>query len=164
MGSPNVAPSALNQNFTRQARINRDESRLTFRGESLSLTVDIDNPILALTSRQKDANLVLAGLAGTLKTVEVHCREARQKDPNYEPVYEVENHIRKDLRDFSSNLFVQIQSNRTSSRRFHDREVIVHIVMPDGCSEEHRFHLSGGIDYVMDTNSETKIFHYLIRD
>jgi hypothetical protein len=62
--------------------------------------------------------------------------------------------------DLPFGLSLHVQNNRTSSRRFHDREVAIHVVTPDGCEVEHRYHLSGGIDYLMDVNSESKVFHY----
>jgi hypothetical protein len=104
----------------------------------------------------------IVGLASSMKHLEIHCREAHSKQPNYEPAYEMENKIRELFRNSSFNLSLQVQSNRTSSRRFHDREVVVHVVNPDGCTVEHRYHLSGGIDYLMDVNSESKIFHYTL--
>lgn len=104
----------------------------------------------------------IIGLAKTVKCVEVHCREPREKDANYEPAYELENRLKEQFSDLACELLLQVQSNRTSPRRFHDREVGIHVIGQDGQTLEHRYHLSGGIDYLMDINSESKVFRYVV--
>lgn len=47
------------------------------------------------------------------------------------------------------------------SKFFHDRSIIVSLITPSGEELKHRFDLSGGIDYILDSAKENKIYHYL---
>jgi hypothetical protein len=49
-----------------------------------------------------------------------------------------------------------------TARTFHDREIDVLAVSRDGCDVLHRYFLTGGIDYLMDKRSATKVFSIVI--
>lgn len=60
------------------------------------------------------------------------------------------------------NRDVRVVPLRGAAKSFHDRQIDVLTVSNDGCDELHRFFLTGGIDYLMDENAETKVFHIQI--
>jgi hypothetical protein len=45
------------------------------------------------------------------------------------------------------------------NRTFHDRELTFDAVDHSGCSAVHRYFLTGGIDYLLDERSDTRVFH-----
>jgi hypothetical protein len=46
-----------------------------------------------------------------------------------------------------------------NSRAFHDHEVDIVTVNAEGVDEKHRFFLTGGVEYLMNTHAETRIFY-----
>ena len=57
---------------------------------------------------------------------------------------------------------VQVSPIKGSARTFHDREIDVLTVSKDGCDVLHRYFLTGGIDYLMDLRTATKVFSIVI--
>ena len=45
------------------------------------------------------------------------------------------------------------------NRTFHDRELSFDCADASGCEVTHRYFLTGGIDYLIDERSDTKVFH-----
>lgn len=45
------------------------------------------------------------------------------------------------------------------NRAFHDRELTFEVVDKNGCGATHRYFLTGGIDYLLDARSDTRVFH-----
>ena len=45
------------------------------------------------------------------------------------------------------------------NRTFHDREMSFETVDQSGCDSIHCYFLTGGIDYLLDQGSDTKVFH-----
>lgn len=45
------------------------------------------------------------------------------------------------------------------NRTFHDREMTFEAVDNEGCSSTHRYFLTGGVDYLLDESSQTRVFH-----
>ena len=45
------------------------------------------------------------------------------------------------------------------SRAFHDRELTFETADAAGCDATHRYFLTGGVDYLLDERSDTKVFH-----
>ena len=45
------------------------------------------------------------------------------------------------------------------NRAFHDRELSFDCADASGCDVTHRYFLTGGIDYLLDDRSDTKVFH-----
>lgn len=62
------------------------------------------------------------------------------------------------------NRDVRVVALKGSAKSFHDRQIDVLTVSNEGCDEFHRFFLTGGIDYLMDENAETKVFHIQIAE
>src|SRR5690606_35199421 len=45
------------------------------------------------------------------------------------------------------------------NRTFPDRELTFDVVGKSGCGATHRYFLTGGIDYLLDVRSDTRVFH-----
>ncbi|QDQ29080.1 hypothetical protein FNU76_23520 [Chitinimonas arctica] len=102
----------------------------------------------------------ISALAKHIEHVAIHCKEYRDKDGDVEFHLDVERHlddILASLRLLSSD--VKVRRLKESGRTFHDRTVDATIIADDGCETLHRFFLTGGIDYLMDERSETRIFY-----
>jgi hypothetical protein len=48
------------------------------------------------------------------------------------------------------------------NRTFHDRELSFEAVDESGCGDTHRYFLTGGIDYLLDERSDTRVFHSVV--
>ena len=88
------------------------------------------------------------------------CKESRDRDGYVEFYLDVEKRLDELLRDKGfPNRDVRVVPLKGATKTFHDRQIDVLAVSADGCDELHRFFLTGGIDYLMDENAETKVFH-----
>lgn len=101
------------------------------------------------------------GTAACVERLVVHGRELRTKDPNYRPRHLAARELTDALRRIYSgrNLLVHVQEFQ-KSRHFHDRTIDIALVDSDGCEIAYRYDLTGGIDFLLDANRETKLFCY----
>ena len=60
------------------------------------------------------------------------------------------------------NRTIDVIQLKGSGKSFHDREIDITTVSEDGCEEKHRYFLTGGIDFLMDERSETRVFYLRI--
>lgn len=103
----------------------------------------------------------LLKLPKTTESVEIHCREDKPGE-HYEHRFHVMHHIEDMVAALGiANPSVLVQENSMPVRNFHDREVDIQVVNGDGTSLLHRYFLTGGIDYLLDSRSATKVFHYV---
>jgi hypothetical protein len=106
-----------------------------------------------------------AHLSG-IDRVDVYCSETkeRQRDGSdyvmnrLEVAYQVE-HVLTELDIQRGEAFVKELGR---NRSFHDRELTFDTVDKDGCGATHRYFLTGGIDYLLDERSETRVFHAVV--
>jgi len=106
---------------------------------------------------------IIASLAGNIKNLTVHCREQNFKDLRYMAPYKVKELLNGAFVEAFPSLKPVIHvHNFKTSRVFHDRTLDFHVIDADGCSVTHRYDLSGGIDFLMDRKSATKIYRYQI--
>lgn len=99
-------------------------------------------------------------LVPSIDRFEIVCKELRERDGYIECYLDVERRVDGLLRDKGfPNRDVRVVPLRGAAKGFHDRQIDVLTVSGDGCDELHRFFLTGGIDYLMDENAETKVFH-----
>jgi hypothetical protein len=98
--------------------------------------------------------------SSALESVHVYCAESRDRDG----YVEYRDDVARKLEDLiieeqgipSVEAFVkELGRNRT----FHDRELSFDCADASGCEVTHRYFLTGGIDYLLDERSETKVFH-----
>lgn len=113
--------------------------------------------------RLKQLLLFLKSHVVELERADVYCSEVkeRQRDGTdyvanrFEVAYQVER-ILGEAGIAKGEAFVkELGRNRT----FHDRELTFDAVEANGCGSIHRYFLTGGIDYMLDECSDTRVFH-----
>jgi len=105
----------------------------------------------------------LTKILGTVDHLTIQCRETRDKDGHVEFYLDVERHVDDLVKSIGfENRDVQVRPIKGSARTFHDREIDVLTVSRDGCEVLHRYFLTGGIDYLMETRAATKVFSIVI--
>lgn len=109
--------------------------------------------------RIQDLLKFVQGHAAALDSVHVYCSEVRDKDGDVEHRYDVSRKLElllDGLGIMSGEVFVkEVGRNRT----FHDRELCFETADATGCDVIHRYFLTGGVDYLLDGRSDTKVFH-----
>ncbi|MFA4970866.1 MAG: DUF1998 domain-containing protein, partial [Sulfuritalea sp.] len=101
----------------------------------------------------------LKSLVGEIQHTAIHCKESRDKDGNIEFYLDVERHVDDILVSLGlENRDVDVHPLKGSGRTFHDREIDITTVTGDGCDITYRYFLTGGIDYLMDERSATRVF------
>jgi hypothetical protein len=110
-------------------------------------------------SKLKSFLAELGGLASQVEHVSVHCKEVKDRDGDVEFYLDMEREVESLLQELGivSNSVV-VSQLRGSGRRFHDREIDIVTVSEDGIDKRHRYFLTGGIDYLMDRGTETRVF------
>lgn len=94
-----------------------------------------------------------------IKNIRIYCREQNYKNPHYEYPSKVCDNILKALGNVDSEKEVRVL-DYAASRDFHDRMIQVQVVNDDGETSQHIYDLSGGIDFLIDQNCETKICYF----
>jgi hypothetical protein len=97
---------------------------------------------------------------------EIYCSETkeRQRDGtdyvmnHYEVAYQLERVLSEVGIQAGEAKVKELGRNRT----FHDRELTFEAVDSKGCSATHRYFLTGGIDYLLDERSDTRVFHAVV--
>lgn len=104
--------------------------------------------------------LEMQSMAGTIEHLTIHCKENRDKDQHVEFYLDIERHVDDIITSIGiENREVSVAPLKGGGRTFHDREVDITTVSADGCETMHRFFLTGGVDYLMNDRTETRIFH-----
>lgn len=101
-----------------------------------------------------------------LERADVYCSEAkeRQRDGTdyvanrLEVAYQVERVLDESGISKGEAFVKELGRNRT----FHDRELTFVAVDQSGCTSTHRYFLTGGIDYLLDERSDTRVFHAVV--
>lgn len=129
-------------------------------------TLTISDPYCGTQGNQKRLEgfiKTFRRLVNKIERFEIVCKETRDRDGYVEFHLDVERRVDALLRDKGfENRDVKVVPLKGSSRTFHDRQIDVLTVSADGCDELHRFFLTGGIDFLMDENAETKVFYIAI--
>ena len=118
--------------------------------------------------RLKQLLLFLKSHVSELERTDIYCSEVneRQRDGTdyvanrHEVAYQVERVLQEVGIEKGEAFVKEIGRNRT----FHDRELTFETVDQNGCSATHRYFLTGGIDYLLDVRSDTRVFHSLVTD
>jgi hypothetical protein len=102
-------------------------------------------------------------LSSHIDAVEISCKENKDRDGDVEFFLDIERLIYEMISDLGvEKSEVNVSQLKGSSRSFHDRFVDITITSEDGCDSLHRFFLTGGIDYLINENAETKVFYYRV--
>jgi len=97
----------------------------------------------------------------SLDKIEVHCREQHPREENREFIHDIERHVDNVLKAAGlEKRGVFVQEFRQAARKFHDREIDIETIDSHGCSTLHRYFLTGGVDYLVDMDSQTRVFYY----
>jgi hypothetical protein len=99
-------------------------------------------------------------IVGSVEHMSVYCKEYKDKDGDVEFYLDVERHVDNLITSIGiENRDVEVAPLKGRGRTFHDREVDITTVSEDGCDTTHRYFLTGGIDYLMDERTETRVFY-----
>lgn len=102
----------------------------------------------------------------TIERVEVYCSEVKQRERDgsdyVEHRFDVARNIEKLIEELGIARGEAYVKELGRNRTFHDRELKFETVDDAGCSVTHRYFLTGGIDYLLDERSDTKVFHAVI--
>lgn len=111
----------------------------------------------------KELTSVLMTIAATIERVDVYCSEQKEREKDgsdyVEHRHDVARFVEKALAEVGLDNAEAHVKELGGNRRFHDRELTFQAVDQDGCTVIHRYFLTGGIDYLMDERSDTKVFH-----
>lgn len=123
----------------------------------------VRDPYCGLERNRKNLKQFLneiKGLADTIEHVELHCKEGLDRDGDLEFRLDIERHVDDLITSIGiEKRDVTVAPMKGGGRTFHDREVDITTVSPDGCETTHRFFLTGGIDYLMNDRTETRVFY-----
>lgn len=108
----------------------------------------------------------LKGHVSEVGRVDVYCSEVKERERDgteyvmnrAEVAYQVERVLDEAGIEKGEAFVKELGRNRT----FHDRELTFEVVDASGCSSTHRYFLTGGIDYLLDERSDTRVFHAVI--
>lgn len=93
----------------------------------------------------------------------IRCRENKDKDGYQEFYLDIERRVDDMIKDMGfKNRDVEVIQLKGGGKSFHDREVDITTVSDDGCEELHRYFLTGGVDFLIDERSETRVFYLRI--
>jgi hypothetical protein len=102
----------------------------------------------------------LKQLSRNIEHVSVICREHKDRNGDVEFYLDVEREVDTLIKNIGiENRDVSVSQLKGASRAFHDREVDIVAVTDDGCDITHRYFLTGGVDYLMDKNCDTRVFY-----
>lgn len=111
----------------------------------------------------KDFVSQIKNLAGQVEHLAIHCKESHERDPNYEFYLDVERNVDNLIKSIGIEKYdIDVFPFKGRGRSFHDREIDITTVSDDGCETTHRYFLTGGIDYLMDSRRETRVFYIKI--
>jgi hypothetical protein len=129
-------------------------------------TITIYDPYCGALVNQKRLEAFIKAfrqLVTSIDRFELICKATKDRDGHVEHHLDVERRLDELLRDKGfSKRDVKVCPMKSAAKSFHDRQIDVLTVSADGCDELHRFFLTGGIDYLMDENADTKVFYIQI--
>lgn len=95
-----------------------------------------------------------------IDNVQIYCSETRDRDGNIEHRYDVARKIETMVTaEGVTACEAFVREAGSGGRTFHDRELSFDAVDGAGCDVTHRYFLTGGVDYLLDERSETRVFH-----
>ena len=99
----------------------------------------------------------------TLEGVHVYCSQVKTRERDgteyVEHQYDVARFVEKIVNELGIEQGEAFVKELGRNRTFHDRELMFETVDISGCDSTHRYFLTGGIDYLLDNGSDTKVFH-----
>lgn len=116
--------------------------------------------------RLKELLSFLKGHVGALERIDVYCSQVKERERDgseyIEHQFDVARFVEKVILEVGVEKGDAFVRPIGSGRGFHDRELTMKVVDMSGCSSTHRYFLTGGIDYLLDTRSDTRVFHAVV--
>ncbi len=129
-------------------------------------SLEIRDPYCATVtsvSKLKDFLGFIKSSTGSVENLRIRCRENKDRDGYVEFYLDVERRVDDMVKNMGYlKRDIEVIQLRGAGKSFHDREVDIVTVTDDGCECMHRYFLTGGIDFLMDERSETRIFYIKI--
>lgn len=94
-----------------------------------------------------------------LKKISVQCKEQNFRDQNYISPDAIRTKMKTAIKEVVA---IEPKINVipfSYGKNFHDRSVVASTIKEDGVEIKHLYDLTGGIDYLMDSNRSTTIFY-----
>ena len=116
--------------------------------------------------RLKELLSFLAGHVDTIDRADVYCSQVKEKERDgseyVEHQFDVARFVEKLILEVGLPKGDAFVKELGRNRAFHDREISFDVVDQAGCSAKHRYFLTGGIDYLLDVRSDTRVFHAIV--
>ncbi len=132
-------------------------------------TLEIRDPYCGVARnrpRLKELLSFLAGHVDTLERADVYCSQSKERERDgseyIEHQFDVARFVEKVITEVGIEKGEAFVKPLGPSRGFHDRELTFEVVDKTGCSSTHRYFLTGGIDYLLDSRSDTRVFHAVV--
>lgn len=98
--------------------------------------------------------------ASTIDYLNIRCRETKDRDGYAEFYLDIERRVDDMVKEMGFiKRDIEVVQLKGAGKSFHDREVDFVTVSEDGCETLHRYFLTGGVDFLMNERSETRIFY-----
>jgi len=103
----------------------------------------------------------IISMVSRLEKITIYCKEEHYKVARHQPSYVMQKEVKALLDSRFSDIKIVVNVYPFSAGKgFHDRSLEFAVVDASGCSENHHYDLTGGIDYLMDKRKSTKIYWY----
>jgi hypothetical protein len=117
--------------------------------------------------RLKQLLQFLKGHVSSLERVDVYCSEVKSKERDGNEYVEHRFDVARQVEGIIDELGIArgeaIVKELGRNRTFHDRELTFETADEAGCDATHRYFLTGGVDYLLDERSDTKVFHAIVQ-
>jgi hypothetical protein len=117
--------------------------------------------------RLKQLLQFLVGHVSALERVDVYCSEVKSKERDGSEYVEHRFDVARNVEGIIDELGIArgeaVVKELGRNRTFHDRELTFDTVDASGCDATHRYFLTGGVDYLLDERSDTKVFHAAVK-
>lgn len=97
--------------------------------------------------------------SSALESVYLYCSEVKDRDGDIEHRFDVARRLEVMMDRIGISTSEAFVKEFGRNRTFHDRELSFDCADSSGCDVTHRYFLTGGIDYLLDDQSDTKVFH-----
>ncbi|MDO9073129.1 MAG: DEAD/DEAH box helicase [Rubrivivax sp.] len=108
----------------------------------------------------------IKGHVGTIERSDVYCSVVKERlrdgTEHIEHQFDVARFVEKVIDEVGIPKGDAVVKELGRNRTFHDRELTFDVVDQAGCSAVHRYFLTGGIDYLLDERSDTRVFHAVV--
>jgi hypothetical protein len=94
-----------------------------------------------------------------LDCVHVYCSEQRDRDGHVEYRHDIARQLELLMKQLGVENCEAFVKELGRNRAFHDRELAFEVADASGSDVLHRYFLTGGLDYLLDERSDTKVFH-----